>query len=81
MSEMSKEFLRNYVKEQNFSNSTEVLTALKSLFKDVLQEALAAEFDDILGYEKMLLITQIIVEMVILKNYKFRIRTYYFGYY
>lgn len=52
MSEMSKEFLRNYVKEQNFSNSTEVLTALKSLFKDVLQEALAAELDDMLGYEK-----------------------------
>lgn len=52
MSEISKEFLRNYVKEQNFSNSTEVLTALKSLFKDVLQEALAAELDDMLGYEK-----------------------------
>lgn len=52
MSEMSKEFLRNYVKEQNFSNSTEVLMALKSLFKDVLQEALAAELDDMLGYEK-----------------------------
>ena len=26
--------------------------ALKSLFKDVLQEALAAELDDMLGYEK-----------------------------
>lgn len=52
MSEMSKEFLRNYVKEQKFSNSNDVLTALKSLFKDVLQEALAAELDDMLGYEK-----------------------------
>ena len=30
----------------------EVLKALKSLFKDVLQEALAAELDDMLGYEK-----------------------------
>ena len=46
MSEMSKEFLRNYVKEQNFTNRTEILTALKSLFKDVLQESLAAELDE-----------------------------------
>lgn len=33
-------------------NSTEVLMALKSLFKNVLQEALAAELDKMLGYEK-----------------------------
>lgn len=52
MSEISKEFLRNYIKEQNFSDSNEVLTALKSLFKDVLQEALAAELDEMLGYNK-----------------------------
>ncbi|MGL4990984.1 MAG: transposase, partial [Sarcina sp.] len=52
MSNMSKEFLRNYVREQNFTNSNDVLNALKELFKDVLQEALAAEMDEMLGYEK-----------------------------
>ena len=52
MSNISKDFLRNFVKEQNFSNSNDVLLSLKDLFKDVLQEALAAELDDLLGFEK-----------------------------
>lgn len=52
MTNMSNEILRNYVKEQNFKNSNDVLSAMKELFKDVLQEALAAEMDDMLGYEK-----------------------------
>lgn len=54
MSNMSKDFLRNYIKEQNFNDSNDVLNSLKDLFKDVLQEALAAELDDMLGYEKNL---------------------------
>ena len=52
MSEMSKELLRNYVMEQNFTNANEVLDALKGLFRDVLQEALEAELDETLGYSK-----------------------------
>jgi len=52
MSDMSKELLRKYVSEQNFSNADEVLAALKDLFKDVLQEALEAELDESLGYGK-----------------------------
>jgi len=52
MSNISKEILRNYVKEQNFSNTDEVLYAMKDLFKDVIQEALEAEMDDTLGYDK-----------------------------
>lgn len=52
MSDMSKELLRKYVTEQNFSNADEVLAALKDLFKDVLQEALEAELDESLGYGK-----------------------------
>ena len=52
MSSMSKELLRKYVAEQNFSNADEVLVALKDLFKDVLQEALEAELDEALGYGK-----------------------------
>lgn len=54
MSNMSKDFLRNYIKEQNFNDSNDVLNSLKDLFKDVLQETLAAELDDMLGYEKNL---------------------------
>ena len=40
MSNISKDFLTNFVKEQNFTNSNDVLLSLKDLFKDVLQEAL-----------------------------------------
>lgn len=52
MSDLSKELLRSYINEQNFTNPNEVLSSLKELFKDVLQEALEAELDETLGYEK-----------------------------
>lgn len=54
ISNMSKDFFRNYIKEQNFNDSNDALNSLKDLFKDVLQEAIAEELDDMLGYEKNL---------------------------
>ncbi|MDD4835076.1 MAG: hypothetical protein PHC44_10195 [Lutispora sp.] len=45
MSNISKEVLRSYIKEQNFKNPTDVLADMKDMFKDVLQEALEAEMD------------------------------------
>ena len=52
MSNLSKEVLRNYVKEQNFKNADEVLDAMKEMFRDVFQEALESEIDTQLGYDK-----------------------------
>lgn len=52
MSKVSKELLRSYVKEQNFKSSNDVLTAMKEMFADVLQEALEAEMDTHLGYDR-----------------------------
>jgi transposase-like protein len=52
MSENSKEILRNYINDQKFSSPNEVLAAMKVMFKDVLQEALEAEMDSQLGYDK-----------------------------
>ena len=52
MTKVSKELLKNYVKEQNFKSSNDVLTAMKEMFADVLQEALEAEMDTHLGYDK-----------------------------
>ena len=52
MGNVSKELLREYIKEQNFTNANEVLAGLKEMFKDVLQEALEAEMDEELGYCK-----------------------------
>ncbi|MBU3145637.1 IS256 family transposase [Clostridium sp. CF012] len=52
MSENSKEILRNYINDQKFSSTNEVLAAMKIMFKDVLHEALEAEMDSQLGYDK-----------------------------
>lgn len=52
MSSLSKELLREYVKEQKFSTPSEVLEAMKEMFRDVIQEALEAEMDENLGYSK-----------------------------
>lgn len=52
MTSISKEVLRNYVKEQNFKNPNEVLAAMKEMFKDILQETLEAEMDTQLGYDR-----------------------------
>ena len=47
MSNMSKELLRKYIKEQNFTSPNEILNDLKDMFKDVLQESLEAEMDEL----------------------------------
>ena len=52
MSNISKEILRNYIKEQDFKSPNDVLAAMKQMFKDVLQETLEAEIDTQLGYDK-----------------------------
>lgn len=52
MSNVSKDLLREYIKEQNFTNANDILNGLKDMFRDVLQEALEAEMDEALGYGK-----------------------------
>ena len=52
MSNISKEILRDYINEQKFTSPDEVLIAMKSMFRDVLQETLEAEMDLELGYDK-----------------------------
>ena len=52
MSNISKEILRDYINEQKFTSPDEVLIAMKSMFRDVLQETLEAEMDSQLGYDK-----------------------------
>ena len=52
MSNLSKEVLRDYIKEQKFTNPNEVLSAMKEMFRDVLQEALESEMDTQLGYDR-----------------------------
>ena len=52
MSNISNEILRNHINYEKFISSTEVLTAMKGRFKDVLQEPSEAEMDSQLGYDK-----------------------------
>ena len=52
MSNLSKEVLRDYIKEQNFKNPDEVLSAMKDMFRDVLQETIESEMDTTLGYDR-----------------------------
>lgn len=52
MSKNSKELLRDYVNEQSFQDSDDVLSAMKDMFRDVLQVVLEAEMDSHLGYDK-----------------------------
>lgn len=52
MEDLSKELLRNYIKEQKFTDSNDILKSLKELFRDILQETLEAEMDEALGYAK-----------------------------
>ncbi|WP_054743231.1 IS256 family transposase [Cellulosilyticum ruminicola] len=52
MSVLPKDLVRNFIKEQHFTNTDDVLNLLKEMFKDVLQEALEVELEEKLGYDK-----------------------------
>ena len=44
--------MREFVRSQNFTSTDEVMTAMKDMFKDILQEVMECELSDELGYEK-----------------------------
>lgn len=52
MSILPKEVVRKLVREGNFKDSNDILSSLKEMMKDVLQEAMEAEIEQSLEYEK-----------------------------
>ncbi|GCD11060.1 hypothetical protein Ctaglu_26830 [Clostridium tagluense] len=40
MSDTPKEILRDYIKDQNFTSTNEILASVKDMFRDILEEAL-----------------------------------------
>ena len=46
------EMMKEFVNSQKFSSTTEVMTAMKEMFRDVLQQVMECELDNKLGYEK-----------------------------
>ena len=52
MTKAPAEMMREFVKSKNFTSTDEVMTAMKDMFKDILQEVMECELADELGYEK-----------------------------
>lgn len=53
MESTPKEMLKAYVDSQKFSSTTEIMDAMKEMFRDVLQQVMESELDTELGYEKV----------------------------
>ena len=52
MEKTPKEMLKAYVDSQKFNSTTEIMDAMKEMFRDVLQQVMESELDTELGYEK-----------------------------
>ena len=52
MTKVPAEMMREFVRSQKFTSTDEVMTAMKNMFKDILQEVMECELADELGYEK-----------------------------
>ena len=47
-----QELLKEYVKSQQFSSTAEIMSAMKEMFRDVIQTAMEVELDEELGRER-----------------------------
>jgi len=52
MEKTPAELMREFVNSQNFGTTTEVMEAMKEMFRDVLQQVMESELDETFGYEK-----------------------------
>lgn len=49
--QLPKEAIRQLIKSEQFQNTGDIMTYIKDMFKQVLQEVLEVEMDDMLGYD------------------------------
>ena len=47
-----KELMKQYVDNQNFTSTTQIMQSMKYLFRDAIQQVMESELDVELGYEK-----------------------------
>jgi len=52
MQAVPQELLKEYVKSQHFSSTSEIMQAMKEMFRDVIQTAMEVELDEELGRER-----------------------------
>lgn len=69
MSTTPSEMMKEYVNSQKFSSATEIMLAMKEMFRDVLQQVMECELDTKLGYEKSKRISEN-SEKEVSKNYR-----------
>lgn len=69
MSTAPAEMMKEYVNSQKFSSTTEIMAAMKEMFKDVLQQVMECELDNKLGYEKSERVSDNI-ETAVSENYR-----------
>lgn len=50
--QIPKEVIRDLITNEQFQNTGDILDCLKSMFKQVLQEVMEVEMDEMLGYDK-----------------------------
>ena len=50
MAKAPAEMMREFVKSQNFTSTDEAMTAMKEMFKDILQVVMECELSEELGY-------------------------------
>ncbi len=49
---MPKELIKEYVKSEKFTNTTDIMEGIKSMFADALNEVIQCELDEQLGCDK-----------------------------
>lgn len=52
MEKTPAELMKEFVNNQKFTSTSEIMEAMKDMFRDVLQQVMESELDDSLGYEK-----------------------------
>ena len=69
MEKTPKELLKAYVDGQKFNSTTEIMGAIKEMFRDMLQQVMESKLDAELGYEKSQRTSETAVESK-LRNYR-----------
>ena len=52
MQSAPKSLLKEYVQSQQFTNTSDIMQAMKEMFRDVIEQVMEVEMDDELGRER-----------------------------
>ncbi len=52
MRSVPQDLLKQYVQSQHFTSTADIMTAMKEMFRDVIQQVMEVEMDEELGRER-----------------------------